>query len=40
MSTRYKTRQQLLQQIEQCHTNIRLVAIVSLIIGFVLGKLS
>jgi hypothetical protein len=40
MSTRYKTRQQLLQQIEQCHTNTRLVAIVSLIIGFILGKLS
>jgi hypothetical protein len=40
MSTRYKTRQQLQQQVEQCHANTRLVALVSLIIGFILGKLS
>jgi hypothetical protein len=40
MSTRYKTRQQLQQQIEQCHANTRLVALISLVIGFILGKLS
>jgi hypothetical protein len=40
MNTRYKTRQQLLRQIEQCYINTRLVVLVSLIIGFTLGKLS
>jgi hypothetical protein len=40
MNTRYKTRQQLLRQIEQCHSNTRLVALISLVIGFILGKLS
>jgi hypothetical protein len=38
--TRYQTRNQLRRLLEDCHNKLKLYIFASLVVGFVLGKLS